>query len=109
MKSCASCSPAARAGTIAGWLVPSLLLAVMPKCPMCVAAYVAMVTGLGISLPVAAGIKMGLVALCALTLVAMTGLCLKRYLKSRRRRRSNIDAPVPTAPLHLDPTQVCPP
>ena len=48
-----------------GWLVPATALALMPKCPMCVAAYVALFTGVGLSLPTAAIVRTALIALCA--------------------------------------------
>lgn len=46
------------------WIVPSVILAVLPKCPMCLAAYVAIATGIGISIPVATWIRTGLLLTC---------------------------------------------
>jgi hypothetical protein len=48
-------------------------LALVPKCPACVAGYVAAVTGVGVSMPVAAGLRWGLVGVClvALSVVAV--------------------------------------
>jgi hypothetical protein len=48
----------------AGWVVPSTILALMPKCPVCIAAYVAVGTGLALSATVAAFLRMALIALC---------------------------------------------
>ena len=47
----------------AGWVVPSTILALMPKCPVCLAAYVAVGTGLALSATVAAFLRMAIIAL----------------------------------------------
>lgn len=72
--------PAGRAGGIAGWLIPGATLALLPKCPMCVAAYVAL---LGISLPVAAAshLRTALLALCVIALCYMAIKHLRRFAK----------------------------
>lgn len=62
-----------RTGEIAGWLVPGATLALMPKCPACVAGYVALATGIGVSIPAATNVRLLLIVLCAasLTLLAV--------------------------------------
>ena len=67
-----------RGGELAGWVLPTATLALMPKCPACVAGYIALLTGIGVSLPVAAFLRWGLVVLCLASLV---------YAGVRRLRR----------------------
>lgn len=57
---------------IAGWiapLVPVTLLAIMPKCPVCFAAYVALGAGIGLSTQAAAQLRSALIVLCVVSLV----------------------------------------
>lgn len=49
----------------AGFVAPGLGMALVPKCPACLAAYVAAATGAGISMSAAAHLRLGLLAACA--------------------------------------------
>jgi hypothetical protein len=72
-----------RSGEVVGWLMPTALLALMPKCPVCVAAYVALATGVGISLPAAASLRVMLVMLCVASLAFLVLRRLGRVVRSR--------------------------
>jgi hypothetical protein len=50
-------------------VVPVAILAVLPKCPACLAAYVALGTGIGLSLTAATYIRLSLLLLCMASLV----------------------------------------
>jgi hypothetical protein len=72
----------------AAWALPSVALALVPKCPMCVAAYLAIGGGLGVSLSTAAHLRTAVVWLgwSALALLAAR-MVLRSRTRFRTRRR----------------------
>ena len=62
------------------WAVPGVVLALMPKCPACLAAYVALATGLGIPFAAAAWTRWLLIMLCTSLLSYLTIRRLCRFL-----------------------------
>jgi hypothetical protein len=68
-----------RAWGLAQWLGPGAVLAFLPKCPLCLAAYVAAATGIGLSLPAAANLRMVLIVVCVGSLLYLGLKQLRRF------------------------------
>ncbi len=76
-----------RARGVAGLILPGALLALMPKCPMCLAAYVAFCTGFTMSWSSAHILMRSLTALC----IGTVALCAVRRVVSCRHNRQTFN------------------
>lgn len=63
--------PTRRLAAAVQWAIPLTTLALIPKCPACIAGYVLLFTGLGLSLPAAATIRWAIITLCLATLLTL--------------------------------------
>lgn len=63
------------------WLLPPAALVFIPKCPLCIVAYVAAFTGLGLSVSAAAGIRYTLIAAVVTIVILMFIRFFKRQTK----------------------------
>ena len=75
-----------RLGGLAGWVGSAAGLALMPKCPACIAAYLALGTGVGISLSAAAHLRTAFMVAGIGLLVGFTVLLLRGSVLSRHYR-----------------------
>lgn len=66
------------------WALPVTVLAFVPKCPACVAAYVLLFSGVGLSFTAAAALRWALIAFCIAPLAYLL-LCTARRLLAFRR------------------------
>jgi hypothetical protein len=65
--------------TIVEWAVPGAILVLVPKCPLCLAAYIAFGTGIGVSVSTAAYLRVALLAACAVSILFLTLRLLRRF------------------------------
>ncbi len=77
---------ARRSSSAVSWALPSLGLALVPKCPMCIAAYLALGGGLGVSLSTASHLRIALLWLCWSVLALLTVRLAVRFAKTRIMR-----------------------
>jgi len=73
-----------RSVRLAGGFLPALALIFMPKCPACVAAYVALFTGVGVSMSTAWYLRTSAIALCVTSLLLLAVMTVRSLLPKGR-------------------------
>lgn len=73
-------------GDTGGWLVSGGLLLLIPKCPVCLAGYIAAFSGLGLSVPAASGLRWTLLAICMSSLALLSFRLVRRALGCAKTR-----------------------
>lgn len=61
-----------RGARVLSWSIPTLTLVLAPKCPLCLAAWIALVTGIALSPSIAAGLRAALLLASAIMLARLT-------------------------------------
>ena len=74
--------PYRRLLNLIGWIVPTAILTLIPKCPACVAGYAVIGTSVGYSLSGFAQLRLALIVLC-LASISYVGMKSVRYVVTR--------------------------
>jgi len=86
-------SLARRAAALASWALPGTVLALLPKCPACLAAYAALWTGIGLSMSVASGLRLFLMIACTVSLAFLAYRQMRRLGARFRSPARRLECP----------------
>ena len=79
------CTTAARhARRSAPWVAPTAVLLLTPKCPLCLAAYIAAATGVSMSLSAAGLLRTGMIVGSVAALLCLTTIAALRWWRGQR-------------------------
>jgi len=67
-----------RIATLIRWVLALTTFALIPKCPACIAGYVLVFTGIGVSLPVAAAVRWSLIGVSVASLTCFLFRAVRR-------------------------------
>ena len=71
---------ARRCVDVFGWIIPGAILALLPKCPMCLAAYIALWSGIGLSFSAATHLRVSLLMLSVGLILFMAATNTRRLI-----------------------------
>jgi hypothetical protein len=71
------------------WLFPTALLILIPKCPICLAAYIALFTGIGISVSTAHWLQILMFVFCLTSLAYLATRLWRTRIKPRETPSSS--------------------
>ena len=80
-------SGAARRTGFAASILPGAALALLPKCPLCLAAWLGLVTGVGVSAAASVYLREGIIVLCVAGLLSASRLVWRNFALSKRSLR----------------------
>ena len=72
-----------KAARATGFLLSSIMLILMPKCPVCLAAHVALFTGIGLSTATAGYVRMGFIIASACVIASFVLVALSKIWRTR--------------------------
>jgi hypothetical protein len=71
----------------AGWVLPGVIVTLLPKCPACLAAWLVLSTGIGLSAPAAGRLRLLLLIVSLVPTLYLTAKVVVRVQRSRADAR----------------------